>query len=131
MIRVAEGSETPDGKVNPRGLGRSPAGDYIGKYQLGRGAVKDYLAATGREGTADKWTQDEWDAYRRGPEAKKAAVWYIRKYAKSYGGVQQGAAAYNWGPGNVKKALDRAKKEGTDWRIYLPEETKKYIRNFS
>lgn len=131
MIRIAEGSETPDGKVNPQGLGRSPAGDYYGAYQLGKPAIKDYLDATGRSGEADKWTQDEWDAYRRGPEAKKAAVWYIRKYAKLYGDIQAGAAAYNWGPGNVKKAMARAKKENTDWRIYLPKETARYIRNFS
>lgn len=43
-------------------------------------------------------------------------------------------ASYNWGEGNVLKALNRAKKEGVDiygdprnWIEYLPKETRDYV----
>ena len=42
-------------------------------------------------------------------------------------------AAYNYGPGNVKKKLEKAKAEGVDiddswdWLSYMPEETRNYV----
>lgn len=37
---------------------------------------------------------------------------------------RQAVAAYNWGPGNVSKAIQ---KHGKDWEDYLPTETIKYL----
>lgn len=42
-------------------------------------------------------------------------------------------AAYNYGPGNVKKKLEKAKaagvdiEDGWDWLSYMPEETRNYV----
>ena len=36
-------------------------------------------------------------------------------------------AAYNCGPGNVRKAIARGKTAGDDWRAHLPNETKNYL----
>ena len=46
---------------------------------------------------------------------------------KYKGDVERAAAAYNAGPGNVAKALDKANKTGSDWRRHLPGETRNYI----
>lgn len=48
----------------------------------------------------------------------------VRKYK---GDVERAAAAYNAGPGNVAKALDKASRTGSDWRRHLPGETRNYI----
>ena len=43
------------------------------------------------------------------------------------GDVQKAEAAYNWGEGNLNKAIEKASKSGGDWRDELPKETKGYI----
>lgn len=47
-------------------------------------------------------------------------------YTKELGGdIRKGLAAYNWGIGNMKKALDR---HGDNWESKLPKETKDYLK---
>lgn len=53
-----------------------------------------------------------------------------RKYAdlfKMYGGdAQKAAAAYNWGEGNVNKAIAKG---GAGWLGYAPKETQDYVKS--
>lgn len=53
------------------------------------------------------------------------AVSYIKTLLTTYNGdLYKAAAAYNSGPGNVNKAIN---KNPGNWKIFLPDETKNYI----
>ena len=52
---------------------------------------------------------------------------YIAGQLKKYGNPELALAAYNWGPGNVDKAI---KKYGNSWaaiRAHAPKETQNYV----
>lgn len=52
---------------------------------------------------------------------------YIAQMLKKYGNTELALAAYNWGPGNMDKAI---KKYGADWskiRANAPKETQNYV----
>ena len=69
------------------------------------------------------------DPYR---SSEKAAS-YLKNLFSIYGDWSLAIAAYNCGPGNVNKALQRAGGEGKDfWDIYhyLPRETRGYVPAF-
>ncbi|MBR1550890.1 MAG: transglycosylase SLT domain-containing protein [Muribaculaceae bacterium] len=69
------------------------------------------------------------DPYR---SSEKAAT-YLKNLFSIYGDWSLAIAAYNCGPGNVNKALQRAGGEGKDfWDIYnyLPRETRGYVPAF-
>lgn len=52
---------------------------------------------------------------------------YLTKMMERYGGDPAKAwAAYNWGPGNLDKAL---KNYGGNWFAHAPSETRAYVRN--
>ncbi len=52
-------------------------------------------------------------------------VRYLSQLLSQFGGdVQKALAAYNWGPGNLAKAIAA---NGSDWLSHLPAETSKYI----
>lgn len=51
---------------------------------------------------------------------------YTQAMSKRYGGdLRKMWGAYNWGPGNLDRALSR---HGESWLDYAPEETQKYVR---
>jgi soluble lytic murein transglycosylase-like protein len=59
---------------------------------------------------------------------------YIEQMLNKFGDEQLALAAYNWGPGNVEKAIQKAKKAGVKptWEnileiAYVPAETRKYV----
>ena len=79
--------------------------------------------------------QNEFLDERMDPEkATIAACKYIKQLYRIFGDWEMVMAAYNCGPGNVKKAIARAgggKK--TFWQIfnYLPKETRGYVPSFT
>ena len=69
---------------------------------------------------------------RRDPvRSTKAATLYLKDLYAQFGDWTLALAAYNCGPGNVKKALRRSSKEHFwDLRNYLPKETRRYIPKY-
>ena len=51
---------------------------------------------------------------------------YLNAMVNRYGDAAKGAAAYNYGPGNLDKVL---KKHSDDWIKFVPKETQKYVAN--
>ena len=87
------------------------------------------MPSTGPE--AAKLANEEFNPYRLALDEdynKKLGKAYYEEQLKTFNGDEEKAhAAYNAGPGNVQKAIERAKKEGGNWKDYLPEETKQYL----
>lgn len=51
-------------------------------------------------------------------------VRYLQQMLSRYGDVREALAAYDWGPGNVTKALNLY---GADWLNHAPAETQNYV----
>ena len=62
-------------------------------------------------------------------KSTKAAVIYLKKLHSMFGDWNLALAAYNSGPGNVKKAIKRAGGNNNFWAIrsFLPKETAGYV----
>ena len=114
--------------LNPRATSRVRA---IGLWQ--------FMSATGKHyGLNNNWYIDE----RMDPEkSTDAACRYLRDLYNMFRDWELALAAYNTGPGNVKRAIRKAgykKPEGnvftklTFWDIYphLPRETRSYVPQF-
>jgi hypothetical protein len=53
---------------------------------------------------------------------------YLNAMVKNFHGNQeQAVAAYNAGPGKIERAVAKATQTGGDWKLYIPDETRKYI----
>lgn len=65
-------------------------------------------------------------------KSTKAAVHYLRDLYKFFDSWELAIAAYNCGPGNVKKAIIRSGGKTSFWEIYdwLPRETRGYLPAF-
>ena len=59
-------------------------------------------------------------------ESIKAGCAYMAYLIKEFGALTKALAAYNWGPGNLKKLL-ASTPDTNDWTRYLPDETLKYV----
>lgn len=94
--------------LNPEAVSKKGA---VGLGQLMPGAAKD-MGLTPEE--------------RKDPKKNiQASVGYYMRQLKQFGDPEKAAAAYNWGPGNVKEHL--AKNQGELNKVGLPEETAKYL----
>lgn len=72
-------------------------------------------------GTASRFGIDPMDP----DQSIRGASEYLRRLRGMFGGDNQAAlAAYNWGEGNVQKAMNRY---GSDWFSHAPEETRNYV----
>lgn len=65
-------------------------------------------------------------------KSTKAACAYLKRLYQSFGDWDLALAAYNSGPGNVRKAIQRAGGNTNYWEIrqYLPRETSSYVPAF-
>ena len=64
-------------------------------------------------------------------ESNRVGKDYFYAMKKQYNDSEKGAAAYNYGPGNLNKVLAKAEKTGQDWRELLPKETKNYLKQLN
>lgn len=105
--------------LNPRAVSRVSA---VGLWQ--------FMSATGRfYGLHQDWYIDE----RMDPErATDAACRYLRDLYRMFNDWELALAAYNTGPGNVRRAIRRSGYKKTFWEIYnyLPRETRSYVPQF-
>ena len=102
--------------LNPRAVSRVRA---VGLWQ--------FMSATGKYyGLNNNWYIDD----RMDPEkATDAACRYLRDLHRMFGDWELALAAYNTGPGNVRKAIRRSGYKKSFWEIYpkLPRETRSYV----
>ena len=76
----------------------------------------------------DSYVDERFDPIR----STEAACIYLKHLYKTFGDWDLALAAYNSGPGNVKKAIKRAGGNKNYWEIrkYLPRETSSYVPAF-
>lgn len=105
--------------LNPRAVSRVRA---VGLWQ--------FMSATGKYyGLNNNWYVDD----RMDPEkSTDAACRYLKDLHRMFGDWELALAAYNTGPGNVRKAIRRSGYKKTFWEIYpnLPRETRSYVPQF-
>lgn len=104
--------------LNPRAVSRS-----------GAGGLWQFMPGTGRE---LRLYQDEYVDERMEPvKSTEAACQYLRDLYNTFGDWELAMAAYNCGPGAVKRAMRRSGGD-TFWTIYdaLPKETRSYVPLF-
>ncbi|GAB4239162.1 MAG: lytic transglycosylase domain-containing protein [Ekhidna sp.] len=89
-----------------------------------------FISSTGRMyGLTGNWYVDE----RMDPfEATDAACRYLMDLYNMFDSWELALAAYNCGPGNVRKAIRRSGYKREFWEIYryLPRETRSYVPQF-
>lgn len=105
--------------LNPRAVSRARA---VGLWQ--------FMSSTGRHfGLYNDWYVDD----RMDPEkSTEAACKYLSQLYNMFNDWELALAAYNSGPGNVRKAIRRSGYKKKFWEIYryLPRETRAYLPQF-
>ena len=98
--------------------------------RVGAAGLWQFMPSTGQQyGLEINSLVDE----RRDPvKSSYAAARYLRDLYRIYGDWSLVIAAYNCGPENVRKAIQRSNGEADYWKIYpyLPRETKGYVPAF-
>jgi membrane-bound lytic murein transglycosylase D len=105
--------------LNPQAISRARA---AGLWQ--------FMPATGR---SFKLHQDWYIDERMDPEkSTEAACKYLKQLHRMFGDWELALAAYNSGPGNVRKAIRRSGYKKKFWEIfrYLPRETRAYLPQY-
>jgi membrane-bound lytic murein transglycosylase D len=89
-----------------------------------------FISSTGKMyGLTSDWYVDD----RMDPvEATDAAARHLRDLYRTFDSWELALAAYNCGPGNVRKAIRRSGYKKEFWEIYnyLPRETRSYVPQF-
>lgn len=97
------------------------------RSRVGAMGLWQFMPATGRMYGMN--TNNEVDD-RMDPElSTEAAAKYLKSLHRMFGDWEVAMAAYNCGPGNVRKAIRRSGGKKTFWGIYnyLPRETRSYV----
>jgi membrane-bound lytic murein transglycosylase D len=105
--------------LNPRAVSRARA---VGLWQ--------FMSPTGREFGLQ---QDAYIDERMDPvKSTQAGCRYLQYLYNMFGDWELALAAYNCGPGNVRRAIRRSGNKTTFWDIYsyLPRETRSYVPMF-
>lgn len=100
------------------------------KSRVGAMGLWQFMPATGRMYNLQV-NQDVDD--RMDPDmSTDAAAKYLKSLYRMFGDWELALAAYNCGPGNVRKAISRSGGKRTFWEIYdwLPKETRGYVPQF-
>jgi membrane-bound lytic murein transglycosylase D len=100
------------------------------KSRVGAMGLWQFMPATGRmySMNANRDIDDRMD-----PEmSTEGAARYLKSLYKMFGDWELALAAYNCGPGNVRKAIKRSGGKKTFWGVYdyLPKETRSYVPQF-
>lgn len=98
----------------------SPKG-AAGIAQVTKETGPEAAALAGKEWDEDRWLNDT--------EYNKAIgeAYFLHQYHK-FGSLDKAAAAYNAGPGALRRAIGNADIHGGSYMDYLPDETKNYIK---
>ena len=98
--------------------------------RVGAGGLWQFMPATGKMyNLSQSWYIDE----RMDPhKSTEAACKYLRQLYNMFGDWELALAAYNTGPGNVRRAIRRSGYKKGFWEIYryLPRETRSYLPQF-
>ena len=100
------------------------------RSRVGAMGLWQFMPATGRE---YKLYFNQYMDDRMDPElATEAAARYLKALHRMFGDWEVALAAYNCGPGNVRRAIRRSGGKRTFWGIYnhLPRETRSYVPQF-
>ncbi len=100
------------------------------RSRVGAVGLWQFMPSTGRMyGLNQDWYVDE----RMSPEkSTEAACKYLKQLYNMFDDWELALAAYNTGPGNVRKAIRRSGYKKDFWSIYnyLPRETRSYVPQF-
>lgn len=97
------------------------------RSSAGAVGIAQVMPSTGPEAARDAGLPWDPDRFETDPEYNEAlGRAYHAKLLRTFGGDERKAiAAYNAGPGRVRRALERG---GSNWESLLPAETKDYLR---
>ncbi|TIC82134.1 lytic transglycosylase [Crenobacter intestini] len=98
------------------------------RSHVGAAGLWQFMPATGRQyGLEQTWW---YDGRRDVVESTNAALDYLQMLYGMFGDWSLALASYNWGQGNVSRAIERARAQGlepTYENLRLPNETRNYV----
>ncbi|NDV11744.1 lytic transglycosylase [Crenobacter caeni] len=98
------------------------------RSHVGAAGLWQFMPATGRQyGLEQTWW---YDGRRDVVESTNAALDYLQTLYGMFGDWSLALASYNWGQGNVSRAIERARAQGlepTYENLRLPNETRNYV----